>query len=75
MLRLLYLLYPTNNPQGRDYGGATFSSTNYHEIAHLVCFLGLEVENNTREILQVSKFFLFALFFVIVAGDTLVKLS
>lgn len=66
--------YPRNIPQGRRYGGATFSSTNHHVVAHLV-FVGLEWENNVREKLQVSKFFLPALFFFIIAGDVLLKLS
>lgn len=74
VLRLLYLRYPRNIPEGRHYGGATFNSTNHHEISHSVFFLGLELQNNMREKLLVSKSFLPALFFI-VAGDALLKLS
>jgi len=41
VLRLLYLYYPRNIPQGRDYGGATFNFTNHREIAHLRFLLGV----------------------------------
>lgn len=75
VLKLPYLPYPRNIPQGRDCAGATFNSTNHHEVARFVFLLGLELENNVTEELQVSTFFLPALFCFIIAGDALLKVS